>query len=151
MKRFFDSLLASAGLVFGFMFGEANGLFYALISFVVLDYITGVIKAIMSHTLTSAASFRGICRKIMLFIIVAVANIIDVQILGVGSSLKTAVIFLFIANEGISLLENAQSMGVPIPEKLLQVLAQLKLRAKSHSAKERENGEGEEEIDEGGG
>lgn len=121
-----DALAASAGAVFGFLFGAVDGLFYALVAFVVLDYITGVVVAIKDKTLSSETGFHGICKKAMIFIVVAVGNIIDVQVIGIEGTLRTAVIFVFIANEGISLLENAGGMGVPIPQKLMLVLRQLR-------------------------
>lgn len=127
-KTIFEVICASAGALTGFLFGETDGLFYALIAFVILDYITGVITAVIDKNLSSEAGFKGICRKILLFIIVAVANIVDVHIIKSGSALRTAVLFLFIANEGVSLLENAAGMGVPVPEKLIEVLKQLKVK-----------------------
>ena len=106
MKGFFNGALAAAGAVCGFLFGELNGILIALISVSVLDYITGVISAAVNKTLSSSAGFRGICKKLMLFTIVALANIMDTQVIG-GSALRTAVIFVFIANEGLSIIENS--------------------------------------------
>ena len=130
MRKLYDAFVISAGAVFGFMFGELCGLFYALIAFVVLDYITGVIAAIAKKCLSSEIGFEGICKKITIFIVVAVANIIDVHIFKEGPILRTAAIFLFLSNEGISLLENAGNMGLPIPAKILKVLKQLNLKLK---------------------
>jgi toxin secretion/phage lysis holin len=129
MRRLYDAFVISAGAVFGFMFGELCGLFYALIAFVVLDYITGVIVAITKRCLSSEVGFMGICKKITIFIVVAVANIIDVHIIKEGAILRTAALFLFISNEGISLLENAANMGVPIPKKILVVLQQINAKS----------------------
>ena len=126
MKRIIDVLIVSTGAAFGFLFGEIDGLFYALIAFVVLDYISGVIAAIVKRSLSSEIGYKGICKKIMIFLVVAVANIIDMQVIKSGSVLRTATLFLFIANEGISMLENAGAMGLPIPGKLLDMLEQLK-------------------------
>ena len=98
---------------------------YALIAFVVIDYITGVMCAIINRELSSAVGFKGIFRKVLIFLLVGIANIIDVQVIGTGAVLRTAVIFFYISNEGVSLLENAGHIGLPIPEKLKEVLAQL--------------------------
>lgn len=98
---------------------------YALLAFVVIDYITGVMCAINDKTLSSAVGFRGICRKVLTFLLVGIANILDVQVIGTGSVLRTAVIFFYISNEGVSLLENAAYLGLPVPEKIKEVLEQL--------------------------
>lgn len=134
MKGLFNTALAAAGAVCGFLFGELNGLLAALIAISLLDYVTGVIAAAVSKTLSSAVGFKGICKKLMLFTLVAVANIIDTQVIG-GSALRTAVIFVFIANEGLSIIENSAEMGVTIPQKLRDALAQI--RDKNESDKEK--------------
>ena len=102
---------------------------YALTAFVVIDYITGVMCAISDRKLSSNVGFRGICRKVLIFLLVGVANIIDVQVLGEVGILRTAVIFFYLSNEGVSLLENAGHLGLPIPAKLKDVLEQLHHRA----------------------
>lgn len=104
---------------------------YALIAFVVIDYITGVMCAIISRELSSAVGFKGIFRKVLIFLLVGIANIIDVQVIGTGAVLRTAVIFFYISNEGVSLLENAGHLGLPIPEKIRTVLEQLHDRAEN--------------------
>lgn len=109
--------------------GGGDSLLYALIAFVVVDYITGVMCAIADKKLSSQVGFKGICRKVLIFVLVGVANILDVQVLAAGSVLRTAVIFFYLSNEGISLLENAAYVGLPIPEKLKAVLEQLHDRA----------------------
>ena len=127
MKNFtvFDGILATSGAVLGYLFGELDGLFIALLAMALLDYLTGIIVAISKKELSSAVGFRGICKKILMFILVAAANIIDIQISG-SSALRSAVLFVFIANEGISIIENSAEMGVPIPEKLREILSQIK-------------------------
>ena len=125
MKGLFNTALAAAGAICGFLFGELNGLLIGLIAISLLDYVTGVIAAAVNKTLSSAAGFKGICKKLMLFTLVAVANIIDTQVIG-GSALRTAVIFVFIANEGLSIIENSAEMGVTIPQKLRDALAQIR-------------------------
>lgn len=112
------------GLLGGFL-GEMDGLLYVLICFIVLDYITGVLSAIDQRCLSSAIGFKGIARKIIIFVLVGVANILDIYILGHASVLRAAVIFFYISNEGISILENASHLGLPVPQKLQSVLRQI--------------------------
>ncbi len=90
-----------------------------------VDYITGVMCAIADKKLSSEVGFKGICKKVLIFILVGIANILDVYVIGTGSILRTAVIFFYISNEGLSLLENAGHLGLPIPTKLKEVLEQL--------------------------
>ncbi len=87
--------------------------------------------AISDRELSSGVGFKGICRKVLIFILVGIANILDLQVIGTGSILRTAVIFFYISNEGVSLLENAGHLGLPIPKKLKLVLAQLHDRAET--------------------
>lgn len=108
---------------------------YALIAFVVIDYLTGVMCAIINRELSSAVGFKGIFRKVLIFLLVGIANIIDVQVIGTGAVLRTAVIFFYISNEGVSLLENAGHLGLPIPEKIKTVLEQLHDRAEKEEEK----------------
>ena len=123
--------LAAIGGGLGGFFGEMDGFFYALIAFVVIDYITGVMCAIINKQLSSEVGFKGIFRKVLIFLLVGIANIIDVQVIGTGAVLRTAVIFFYISNEGVSLLENAGHLGLPIPEKIKTVLEQLHDRAEN--------------------
>lgn len=132
MKEFWNTIqliFAAVGGWLGYFVGGCDGLLYALIAFVVIDYITGVMCAISDHTLSSQVGFRGICRKVLIFLLVGIANILDIHVLGNGSVLRTAVIFFYISNEGVSLLENAAHLGLPIPEKVKDVLEQLHGRA----------------------
>mgnify|MGYP000991515622 FL=1 len=132
MKDFWYSIQAvfmAIGGWLGWYLGGCDGLLYALLGFVVMDYITGVMCAIADKKLSSEVGFKGLCRKVLIFILVGAANIIDVQIIGTGSVLRTAVIFFYISNEGLSLIENAGHLGLPIPEKLKAVLEQLHDRA----------------------
>ena len=132
MKDFWYSIQAvfmAIGGWLGWYLGGCDGLLYALLGFVIMDYITGVMCAIADKKLSSDAGFKGLCRKVLIFILVGAANIIDVQIIGTGSVLRTAVIFFYISNEGLSLIENAGHLGLPIPEKLKAVLEQLHDRA----------------------
>ena len=109
----------------GWFLGGVDGFLYALIAFTVIDYITGVMCAITDKNLSSSIGFKGICRKVLIFILVGIANILDVDVIGTGSILRTAVIFFYLSNEGVSLLENAAYLGLPVPEKLKAVLEQL--------------------------
>lgn len=128
MKELWNTMhvaITALGGWLGYFLGGCDGIIFALIVFVVADYITGVMCAIFDHKLSSAVGFRGICRKVMIFMLVGVANILDVQVIGNGSVLRTAIIFFYISNEGISLLENAGHLGVPYPDGLKAVLEQL--------------------------
>lgn len=134
MKEFWNMIqLAFAGVGgwLGYFLGGCDGLILALLAFVVIDYITGVMCAIADKKLSSAVGFKGICRKVLIFLLVGIANILDVQVIGTGSVLRTAVIFFYISNEGVSLLENAGHLGLPIPVKIKTVLEQLHDRAES--------------------
>ena len=134
MKEFWNTIqliFTAIGGWLGYFLGGCDGLLYALIAFVVIDYITGVMCAINEKTLSSEVGFRGICRKVLIFLLVGIANILDVQVIGTGSVLRTAVIFFYISNEGVSLLENAAHLGLPVPEKIKTVLEQLHDRSES--------------------
>lgn len=134
MKEFWNTIqliFSAVGGWLGYFLGGCDGLLYALIAFVVIDYITGVMCAIISRELSSAVGFKGIFRKVLIFLLVGIANIIDVQVIGTGAVLRTAVIFFYISNEGVSLLENAGHLGLPIPEKIKTVLEQLHDRAEN--------------------
>lgn len=134
MKEFWNTIqliFSAVGGWLGYFLGGCDGLLYALIAFVVIDYITGVMCAIINRELSSAVGFKGIFRKVLIFLLVGIANIIDVQVIGTGAVLRTAVIFFYISNEGVSLLENAGHLGLPIPEKIKTVLEQLHDRAEN--------------------
>ena len=113
----------------GYFLGGCDGLLYALIAFVAIDYITGVMCAISDKTLSSEVGFRGICRKVLIFLLVGIGHIVDAQVIGSGGVLRTAVIFFYLSNEGVSLIENAAHLGLPVPDKLKAVLEQLHDRA----------------------
>ena len=138
MKEFWNTIqlmFTAVGGWLGWFLGGCDGLLYALIAFVVIDYITGVMCAINDHTLSSEVGFRGICRKVLIFLLVGIANILDVNVIGTGSVLRTAVIFFYISNEGVSLIENAAHLGLPVPEKIKVVLEQLHDRAEDKEDK----------------
>ena len=132
MKELWNTMqiiLAAVGGWLGYFLGGCDGLVYALILFVAADYVTGVMCAAVDKRLSSEIGFNGICKKVLIFVLVGLANILDVQIIGTGSVLRTAVIFFYISNEGVSLLENAAHLGLPVPEKLKDILQQLHNRA----------------------
>ena len=118
-------LFTAAGGWLGYFLGGCDGLLLALVLFAVADYITGVMCAVADKKLSSEVGFKGICRKVIIFMLVGVAHVIDVNVIATGSVLRTAVIFFYLSNEGVSLLENAGHLGLPIPEKLKIVLEQL--------------------------
>ncbi len=138
MKEFWATIqlvLAAVGGWLGWFLGGCDGLLYALIAFVVVDYITGIMCAIVDKKLSSSVGFKGIFKKVLIFALVGVANILDVNVIGTGSVLRTAIVFFYISNEGVSLLENAGHLGLPIPTKLKEVLEQLHDRAEKEDTK----------------
>ena len=139
MKEFWNTIQFIFTAVGGWLvyyIGGCDGLLYALLAFVVADYVTGVMCEVSDKKLSSEVGFKGICRKVLIFILVGIANILDVQVIGTGSVLRTAVIFFYISNEGLSLLENAGHLGLPIPEKMKVVPAQLHDRAEENNKEE---------------
>ena len=132
MKEFWNLIqfiFTAIGGWLGYFLGGCDGLLFALVVFAVADYITGVMCAISDKKLSSHVGFKGICRKVIIFMLVGIAHMIDVNVITTGSILRTAVIFFYLSNEGVSLLENAGHLGLPIPEKLKVVLEQLHDRA----------------------
>ena len=132
MKEFWNTIqlaFTALGGWLGYFLGGCDGLLYTLLAFVVLDYITGIMCAIADHKLSSGVGFRGIFRKVLIFALVGVGHLLDIQVLDSVGVLRTAVIFFYLSNEGVSLLENAAHLGLPIPEKLKAVLEQLHDRA----------------------
>lgn len=132
MKEFWNVIqlaFAAVGGWLGWFLGGCDGLLIALVAFVAIDYLTGVMCAIADRKLSSAVGFRGICRKILIFLMVGIAHLLDVNVIGSGSVLRTAAVFFYISNEGVSLVENAAHLGLPIPKKIKAVLEQLHDRA----------------------
>ena len=128
MKQIWNGVqlaFAALGGFLGWFLGGLDGFLYALIIFAVVDYITGVMCAITDKRLSSKVGFKGIFRKVLIFALVGIGNILDVYVLGQPGVLRTAVIFFYLSNEGVSLLENTAHLGLPIPEKLKEVLEQL--------------------------
>lgn len=132
MREFWNVIqliFTAVGGWLGWFLGGCDGLLYALIAFVVIDYVTGVMAAVVDHKLSSEVGFKGIFKKVLIFLLVGIGHILDTHVIGSGSVLRTAVIFLYLSNEGVSLIENAAHLGLPIPEKLKSVLEQLHDRA----------------------
>ena len=138
MKEFWNMIqlvFTAMGGWLGYFLGGCDGLLIALVLFAVVDYLTGIMCAVADKKLSSHVGFKGICRKVLIFLLVGMANILDVAVIGNGSVLRTAVIFFYISNEGVSLLENAGHLGLPIPQKVKEVLEQL------HDRSEKGDGE----------
>lgn len=134
MKEFWNTIqivFTAVGGWLGYFLGGYDGLLYALVVFMIADYITGVMCAAADKKLSSEVGFKGICRKVLILMLVGIANLLDVQVIGTGAVLRTAVIFFYLSNEGVSLLENSAHLGLPIPEKLKEILVQLHDRAES--------------------
>ena len=132
MREFWNSIqliFAAVGGWLGWFLGGCDGLLYALIAFCIIDYLSGVACAISDHNLSSQIGFKGIFKKVLIFLLVGIGHILDTQVIGSGSVLRTAGIFFYLSNEGVSLIENAAHLGLPIPEKLKDVLEQLHDRA----------------------
>lgn len=132
MREFWNGVqvvFTAIGGWLGWFLGGCDGLLYALIAFVVIDYITGIMCAVADKKLSSAVGFKGICKKVLIFALVGLGHILDTRVIGAGSVLRTAVIFFYLSNEGVSLVENAAHLGLPVPKKLKEVLEQLHDRA----------------------
>lgn len=128
MKEFWTTIqvvFAGIGGWLGWFLGGCDGLLYALLAFVVIDYVTGIMCAVVDKKLSSEVGFKGIFKKVLIFALVGIGHILDTRAIGSGSVMRTAVIFFYLSNEGVSLLENAAYLGLPIPQKLKSVLEQL--------------------------
>lgn len=140
MKEFWNMIqmvFAAVGGWLGYYLGGCDGLLLALVAFAAADYLTGVMCAVGDRKLSSNVGFKGICRKVLIFLLVGIANILDIHVIGAGSVLRTAVIFFYISNEGVSLLENAAHLGLPVPGKIKAVLEQLHDRAEKTETEEK--------------
>jgi len=133
MKTIWDWVqtgVAGIGAVFGWFLGDMDSFIYVLIAFVVVDYITGVLRAIVEKKLSSQIGAQGITKKAAIFLIVGVAHLADVCLFQGGNALRTAILFFYISNEGLSLLENTAAIGLPVPERLKDALSQLHGKSK---------------------
>lgn len=142
MKEFWNAIQCIFTLLggwIGYFLGGCDGLMIALVAFVIADYITGFMCAVADHRLSSEVGFKGICRKVLIFILVGIANLLDMHIIKTGCVMRTASIFFYISNEGVSLLENAAHLGLPVPKKIKEVLQQLHNRAESEDKQHERN------------
>lgn len=135
LKLFIDGCIATCASLFAFLYGDITPLFWAVLAFMILDYITGVIVAIVRKELSSEIGFKGLAKKFLILIFIALAHILDVNVLNTYPVLQSAVMMFFIANEGISLVENAAKLGLPIPSKFLDILKQLKKQGETDEEK----------------
>ena len=127
-----QAIFATIGGYIGWFLGGVDGFMYALITFVIIGYVTGFMVAVLEKKLSSEVGFRGIFKKVLIFALVGIGNIIDVHLIKNGSAIRTAVIFFYVSNEGISIIENAAKIGLPIPQKLKDILEQLNKEEKSN-------------------
>lgn len=121
-----NSIAGAVGAVLGFMYGEVSGLFWALIAFMATDYITGVVVAAINKQLSSEVGFKGLAKKLMILVFVSLGHIADMYVLGGTPVAMSAVMLFYIANEGLSIIENAGNLGLPVPKKLKDIMVQLK-------------------------
>ena len=140
-----QAAITAIGGWLGYFLGGVDGLMIALIIFMALDYITGVMVAVVDKKLSSSVGFKGLMKKMVTVMLVGVANIVDTHVIGTGSALRGAVICFYLSNEGLSLLENAAYLGLPIPDKLREILAQLHERSKKE-AEQTDKGEGDQDA-----
>lgn len=116
-----DYVLEGAGVsgaFFAWFMGNFDGVFKLLIAMAIIDQITGLLKASVKGTWSSDAGFHGIAKKVLMFLLVGIANIIDHELLGHSEVLRDAVCLFYVANEGISIMENAIELGAPVPDAL---------------------------------
>ena len=138
MKEFWNTIqlvFAAVGGWLGWFLGGCDGLLYALLAFAAVDYVTGIMCAVVDKKLSSAVGFKGIFKKVLIFTLVGIANIVDVQVLETPGVLRTAVIFFYLSNEGVSMLENAAHLGLPVPDAIKTVLEQLHDRSNTTTPK----------------
>lgn len=126
MDKIFNFFSAWICAALSFCFGRLDGMLIALIALMAFDYITGVIRAGVNHDLCSSVGFKGIARKVLILALVAVGNLVDVHIIGDGSLCRSLVIGFYVANEALSIIENAIGLGLPVPKKLMTIIRDLK-------------------------
>ena len=124
--EFTKAILATIGGYIAWFLGGFDGVLIALCVFALVDYLTGVIAAITEKKLCSKIGFQGVAKKVLMFFMVGIAAVLDAYVLGSQSPVREVVIVFYIANEGISIIENSARLGLPVPKKLIEVLEQLK-------------------------
>lgn len=120
------AVLVGIGGTLGILIGGLDGLLIALLVFMTIDIITGVSRAVVEKTLSSRIMFLGLLRKCCIFLLVIVGHVVDAYVIGTGDAVRTMIIIFYIANDGLSILENSVALGLPVPEKLREILAQLR-------------------------
>lgn len=144
MEKIVHTLTVVSGAIIGFMFGELTGLLIALVFFMVVDYVTGIIKAYDKHKLSSEIGFKGIFKKIIILCLVSVAHMIDKYVIGTNAVVMSATTMFYIGNEGISILENAAELGIPLPPPLIKALKQIsdaqKMKSEQNKDKDEQGG-----------
>lgn len=133
--------VAAIGGWLGYFLGGMDGLMIALVVFMALDYITGLMCAVIDKKLSSAVGFKGICKKVLILMLVGVAHVVDLHVVGTGDALRSAVVCFYLSNEGVSMLENAAHLGLPVPDKLKGILAQLHGRADEKKDDKKDGGQ----------
>lgn len=148
MEKVIHALSVVSGAIIGFMFGEVTGVLIALVFFMAVDYVTGLIKAYDKHELSSQIGFKGIFKKVIILCLVSVAHMIDLHVIGTNSVVMSATTMFYIANEGISILENAADLGIPLPPPLIKALKQIsdaqKLKSENDKKEDEDNGNNSE-------
>ena len=125
MKDIAQTVIAAAGGILTYLFGPWDAVIIALLAAVCLDYATGVASAAATHTLSSKVGFQGLLKKIVIFLMVGLAGVLDNLLVNTNGALRAAVCLFYIVNEGLSILENAARLGLPLPEALRSALGQL--------------------------
>lgn len=120
-----QAICAFIGAFIGRYIGGFDGIIYTLLVFIVVDYITGVLVAIIQQKLSSEIGYKGICKKVLIFMLIGIGHAIDSYVTGHQGAIRTAIVFFYLANEGISIIENCTKIGLPIPQKLRNVLKEL--------------------------
>lgn len=141
LRYVLDCLIATGASLFAFLYGDITPLFWAVLAFMILDYITGLVAAWINKEISSEIGFKGLAKKFLILVFIALAHILDVNVLGTYPVLQSAIMMFFIANEGISIIENAAKLGLPIPGKLLDVLKQLKKQGENKTEQDKEEGD----------
>lgn len=148
MDRIIQTGAAAICGLCGFLWGELDGLLYALIAFMAFDYITGLAVACIRKDVSSEVGFIGLAKKVFILILIAIGHLLDMHVVGSGSLCRSAVIGFYIANEGISILENAGNLGLPLPKKLVDILKQLKSKESAEGENEQKSKEVAEDENE---
>lgn len=124
-REIINVIWGSCGAFLGWFLGGGDGLLYALLTFIVIDYITGVMCGVVDHNLSSEIGFSGLLKKVFILCIVGIGHITDLYIIQHGEVLRSAAIFFYMSNEGISILENAVHLKLPVPNVVKQALEKI--------------------------